>query len=108
MPPSQEELAAFLRAEQQVHAKMRFYAHAAVFALVNVVLLFVVLFSDSVTGWFLLPFIGWTLGLLLHALGTFTLGGQRMALVRRRMFEQELRREDEQIRTLSEQGPEQG
>ncbi|MBI4299688.1 MAG: 2TM domain-containing protein [Chloroflexi bacterium] len=102
MPLTQDDLAAFLRAEQQVHAKMRFYTHAVVFAVGNITLLLVVLFSSMANAWLLLPFVGWSIGFVLHFLGTFTLGGSAVAAMHRRMIEHELMQEQQHLQSFDE------
>jgi len=74
-------------ARRRAGAKLGFYSHAAVYALVN---LFIWLVSDRAFGgrpWTPFPLLGWGLGLALHAISVFVLG--QGSSLRERLVERE-------------------
>ena len=77
-------------ARKRAGAKLGFYAHAAVFAVVN---LFLYLISDRAFGgrpWSPFPFLGWGVGLACHAISVYVLGAG--STLRERLVEQERER----------------
>ena len=61
------------RARRRVQEVKGFYLHAAIYVLVNFGLIFVYAFSGAGGFWPIWPIMGWGVGLLAHALGTFRL-----------------------------------
>ncbi len=60
-----------MKAKKRVEAKLGFYIHAAIFALVNLILMIVDLSTSPDKIWFIWPLLGWGGGLLLHGLLVF-------------------------------------
>jgi hypothetical protein len=81
-------------ARKRAGAKLFFFAHVAVFTVVN---LFLFLISDRALGtrmWSPFPLLGWGIGLAFHAISVYVLGAG--SSLRERLVEQErerLRRE---------------
>lgn len=78
-----------IRAEvtKRVRAKMGFYWHAAVFAMVNGGLMAINLFYSPGTRWFQWPLAAWGCGLVLHWMAVFPRG------LSADMIEDEIKRE---------------
>ena len=79
-------------ARKRVEARIGFIIHAAIFVLVNALLVTINLTTAPQEFWFLYPLIGWGLGLLLHAVlafSDFSAGDWK-----KRMIEKELERLD--------------
>jgi hypothetical protein len=77
-------------ARKRAGAKLGFYAHAALYVLVN---LFLFLVSERAFGgrhWSPFPLLGWGLGLALHAVSVFVLGSG--SNLRERLVEKERER----------------
>ncbi len=51
-----------------------FYIHLALYILVNLMLFFINISSDSSELWFLYPLAGWGIGIVIHGLTTFPFG----------------------------------
>lgn len=51
-----------------------FYIHLTVYILVNLMLFFINISSDSSKLWFLYPLGGWGIGIVIHGLTTFPVG----------------------------------
>lgn len=74
------------QAERRVGAKIGFYIHAAVYAIVNTGLVGVNLFTTPQTLWFVWPLAGWGIGLFMHGFGVFfSLSGAREKAVEAEM-----------------------
>ena len=71
-PLSPEELDHLAR--KRAGAKLGWYAHAAVYVLVNLFLFSVSLYGFGSRRWSLAPLLGWGLGLALHGVAVFVLG----------------------------------
>ena len=80
----------FARAQGAPRAKMAFYAHLAVYLVVNALLVAINLLTSAGHVWFQWPLLGWGVGVLVHAVVTFVL--PRGAGIKRRMIEREMRR----------------
>ncbi len=81
-------------ARKRAGAKLGWYAHAAVYVLVNLFLFSVSLYGFGSRRWSLAPLLGWGLGLALHGVAVFVLGSG--SGLRERMVQKErekLRRE---------------
>lgn len=81
-------------ARKRAGAKLGWYAHAAVYVLVNLFLFSVSLYGFGSRRWSLAPLLGWGLGLALHGVAVFVLGNG--SGLRERMVQKErekLRRE---------------
>ncbi len=63
------------RARARVEALKGFYAHATAYVLVNVGLFAINLFAGG-SWWFFWPLLFWGIGLGVHALSVFVLGGR--------------------------------
>ena len=77
-------------ARKRAGAKLGWYIHAAVYVLVN---LFIFLISSQGFGnrpWSVYPLLGWGLGLALHGLSVFLIGGA--GSLRERMVDRERER----------------
>ena len=91
-PLSPEEIDHLAR--KRAGAKLGWYAHAAVYVLVNLFLFSVSLYGFGSRRWSLAPLLGWGLGLALHGVAVFVLGSG--GGLRERMVQKErekLRRE---------------
>jgi hypothetical protein len=62
-------------ARRRAGAKMGWYIHAMVYVVVNAVLLLMAQLSFGNRPWTVFPVLGWGLGLALHGLAVFVLGG---------------------------------
>jgi uncharacterized membrane protein len=68
--PTKEEI--YQKAQKRVDDKKSFFSHLAVYLIFNIV--FVVIWAVTSPGgyaWFIWPLGGWTVAIVLHALGTF-------------------------------------
>ncbi|MDA2238030.1 MULTISPECIES: 2TM domain-containing protein [unclassified Bacillus cereus group] len=64
----------YLRAKKRVENLKAFYIHLALYILVNLMLFFINISSDSSELWFLYPLAGWGIGIVIHGLTTFPFG----------------------------------
>ncbi|MGH0431936.1 2TM domain-containing protein [Bacillus mycoides] len=64
----------YLRAKKRVENLKAFYIHLTVYILVNLMLFFINVSSDSSKLWFLYPLGGWGIGIVIHGLTTFPFG----------------------------------
>ncbi|MGG5737908.1 MULTISPECIES: 2TM domain-containing protein [Bacillus cereus group] len=64
----------YLRAKKRVENLQAFYIHLTVYILVNLMLFFINISSDSSKLWFLYPLGGWGIGIVIHGLTTFPFG----------------------------------
>ena len=64
----------YLRAKKRVENLKAFYIHLALYILVNLMLFFINISSDSSKLWFLYPLAGWGIGIVIHGLTTFPFG----------------------------------
>ena len=78
----------FSRARRVARAKIAFYIHLTVYALVNALLIGINLGTSTQHLWFKWPLLGWGVGLLAHAIVAFALPrrvGTRRRLIREKM-----------------------
>ncbi len=66
----------YRRAKARVEALRGFYAHATAYVLVNAGLLLINLLTSPAYLWVVWPLLGWGIGLGVHALNVFALGGR--------------------------------
>jgi hypothetical protein len=71
MEQDYKEYERYQRAKKQVEEIKGFYGHLVSFLAVNAFLLFINLKYSPQELWFLWPFMGWGIGLLLHGLKAF-------------------------------------
>lgn len=64
----------YIRAKKRVEQLKGFYIHLTIYILVNLMLFVINLLSDAGNWWFLYPFCGWGIGVLVHGLSIFTAG----------------------------------
>ncbi|MES5955703.1 2TM domain-containing protein [Bacillus fungorum] len=64
----------YLRAKKRVENLKAFYIHLTVYILINLMLFFINISSDSSKLWFLYPLGGWGIGIVIHGLTTFPFG----------------------------------
>ena len=83
-------------ARKRAGAKMGWYIHAIVFVLVNAMLLLAAQATVGYRAWSVFPLLGWGIGLAMHGLAVFVLGGGSSW---RRQLEQR-----ERERLVTEQG----
>ncbi len=76
------------QARRRANAKIGFYIHAVLFALVNAGLVGLNLFNGGFL-WSLFPLVGWGIGLAFHAFGVFGFPGA--AQLNQRMIDAEMR-----------------
>lgn len=60
--------------KKRVENLKAFYIHLTVYILVNLMLFFINISSDSSKLWFLYPLGGWGIGIVIHGLTTFPFG----------------------------------
>lgn len=87
-PLSTEEIDRLAR--KRAGAKMGWYIHATVFVLVNLALLAMSQYGFGTRNWSVKPVLGWGLGLVLHGISVFVLGGG--SGLRERMVQRERKR----------------
>ena len=73
LEPVSPEAEALARARRRVQELKGFYLHGAIYAIVNVGLVFVYAFSSAAGFWPIWPILGWGVGLATHGLATFRL-----------------------------------
>jgi hypothetical protein len=83
---------AYERAKKRVEAKVGFYIHLAVYVGVNALLVIINLTSSPQYLWFKWPLLGWGIGMLFHGFSVFVLGAGKMARMKERMIEEEMRK----------------
>jgi hypothetical protein len=86
-------------ARKRAGAKMGWYVHATMFVLVNAFMLALSYFGMRHRPWSLYPVLGWGLGLALHGVAVFVLGGG--SGLREKLVERErerLRREQDHLK----------
>ena len=66
----------FSRTRRAAGARMGFFIHLTVYALVNALLLGINLSTSTAHLWFKWPLLGWGVGILAHAVVTFFLPGR--------------------------------
>jgi hypothetical protein len=66
-----EENERYERAKKRVENLKGFYIHLTVFVLVNFMLFFINLLTDTSYWWFIYPLGGWGIGLIAHGLSVF-------------------------------------
>lgn len=64
----------YLRAKKRVENLKSFYIHLTVYILVNLMLFFINIITDSSHLWFLYPLGGWGIGVAIHGITTFSSG----------------------------------
>ncbi len=88
-----ENQEAYERAERKVNIRLGFYRHLGVYLGVNILLLIINLATNPDKLWFQWPLLGWGIGVFIHALNVFTPSSRRMAEVKKRMVEKEMKKE---------------
>lgn len=81
----------YQRVKKRVEAKIGFYTHAAVYVVVNFLLIIINLATSSHYLWFKWPLIGWGIGLGFHALGTYVFF--EGSSIKERLIQRELEKE---------------
>jgi hypothetical protein len=77
-------------ARKRAGAKMGWYIHATVYVLVNLLWFGMSTYAFGTRPWHLAPMLGWGLGLALHGVSVFVLGGA--SSLRQRMEDKERER----------------
>jgi hypothetical protein len=77
-------------AQRRASAKLGWYAHAAVYVLVNLFLFAISRYAFGTRPWSVAPLLGWGVGLALHGLSVFLLG--KGSGLRERMVQKERER----------------
>ena len=67
---------AYRRARARVAALRGFYIHLLAYVVVNAFLFLINMLTDRDSLWFYWPLLGWGIGVLIHALYVFVLGGR--------------------------------
>ena len=80
------------RARRRARAKLGFYKHLAVYALVNIILLAVNLATSPGALWFYWPLLGWGAAVGVHGARVYWFGAAAGAGLRARLEEDELRK----------------
>ena len=78
------------QARKRVNARVGFFIHLAVFAVVIVMLTGINFFTSAHYLWFIWPLLGWGTGLFFHALAVFFMS--KGSAFRERMMEREIER----------------
>lgn len=86
-----ENQEAYARAKKRVEAKLGFYNHLAVYAVVNVFLIIINLSTSPEYYWFKWPLMGWGIAIFLHAMGVFVFSGG--SNIKEQMIEKEMKKE---------------
>ena len=77
-------------AQRRASAKLRWYAHAALYVVVNVFIFSISRYGFGTRPWSPAPLLGWGVGLALHGLSVFLLG--KGGSLRERMVQKERER----------------
>ena len=77
-------------ARRRVRAKLGWYGHAALYVVVNLFLFAMSHYAFGHRPWSVFPLLGWGLGLALHGISVFVLGGN--SGLRERMMQKERER----------------
>ena len=85
----------FNRAKRVARARVAFFIHLTVYALVNALLIGINLGTSTQHLWFKWPLLGWGVGILGHAIVTFALPRRKMGTRRRLIREWRRRRASE-------------
>ena len=83
-------------ARKRAGAKLGFYVHAGIFAVVNLALYLINAELTPARTWHVWPLMGWGIGLAFHGLAVFFLGAG--STLKQRMIERERRLLDDQSR----------
>ena len=89
----------YQRAKKQAESKIRFYIHLAVFLGVSCLLMGVNLWTSPGYLWFLWPFGGWGVGIIVHGLkvlGAFNFAASKKRLIEKEMAKEKFRRQMEE------------
>lgn len=86
-----EDSERYRRAKKRVEARIGFYIHAAVYAVVNFVLIVINLSTSTEYLWFKWPLIGWGIGLGFHYLGSHLFF--EISSIKDRLIQKELEKE---------------
>lgn len=86
-PLSAQDIDALAR--KRAGAKLGWYAHAAVYVIVNLILFAMSRHAFGTRGWSVFPLLGWGLGLVLHGVAVFVLGSGSGSGLRERLVEKE-------------------
>lgn len=68
----------FETAAHRAKAKLDFYTHLMIYVLINLMLAGLNMILSPSILWFLLPLVGWGVGLLIHGLIVFVMGSSRL------------------------------
>lgn len=71
-PLSPEEIERL--AQRRASAKLRWYAHAAIYVVVNLFIFSISRYGFGTRPWSVAPLLGWGVGLALHGISVFVLG----------------------------------
>lgn len=85
-----EDQLIYSQARRRVEAKIGFFIHLAVYAIVGVLLVAIDFSTSPGITWAHWPILGWGVGVLFHALGVFVFRGE--SRFKERMIERELGR----------------
>ena len=77
-------------AQRRVRAKLGWYGHAALYVVVNLFLFAMSHYAFGQRPWSVFPLLGWGVGLALHGVSVFVLGGN--SALRERMMQKERER----------------
>jgi hypothetical protein len=81
----------YQQAKERAESKIQFYIHLVVFLVVNCILLVINLKTSPDSLWFLWPFFGWGIGVVLH--GLKVLDVFNFSKVKKQMIEKEIAKE---------------
>ena len=83
----------YQKAKKRVVSRVNFYVHLGVYLAVGILLLIINLSNSPEVLWFQWPMMGWGVGVLFHAAGTFLFSSGSETM--NKMIEKELRKEEE-------------
>jgi hypothetical protein len=96
-----EDQELYQRAKLKAESKIQFYIHLAVFLGVNLILIIVNLKTSPGRLWFLYPFIGWGIAVLLHGLkvlGVFNFSAAKKQLIEKELAKEKYKKQMEEDR----------
>ncbi len=83
----------YQRAKKKVEARIGFYIHLAVYAVVNSLFILINLSTSPQYIWFKWPLLGWGIGLFFHGMSVFVFSGRKLKGIKEKMIEKEIKRE---------------
>jgi hypothetical protein len=89
-----EDQDAYRKARGRVEAKLGFLWHLGVYLAVNTLLIIINISTSTEYLWFKWPLLGWGIGVFFHGLAVFRLSSGRLATLKERMIQEEMKKEE--------------